>query len=193
MSPKNLALIATAVAVLGMGVYLFVQVRAAPTPTPTPTPAQARSTAPSTSPMHPPSAPERGAVDPSHAEPAAAARPTPAVEAPRSVHVGNATVEAPAMAAAEPAKPNIKLDSMMELANKAYDAQDFDQATAIAGKVLAKDPTNVRMLRIMVSANCIAGDSAVAQEYFEKLPKFDREQMKVRCDRYGVTFKDPPQ
>jgi hypothetical protein len=185
VSPKNLALIAAAVAVLGMGVYLFVQVRA--------TSAQAQSTATAPSEPSRPSAPERVAAEPPHAPPAAAARPTPTVEAQRPGHVGNATVEPQAMAADEPPKPNIKLDSMMELANKAYDAQDFDQATAIAGKVLAKDPTNVRMLRIMVSANCIAGDSAVAQEYFEKLPKFDREQMKVRCDRYGVTFKDPPQ
>ena len=80
---------------------------------------------------------------------------------------------------------------MMELANKAYDTQDFDQATAIAGKVLSKDPTNVRMLRIMVSANCIGGDAAIAQQYYEKLPKgTDREQMKARCDRYQVVLKD---
>jgi translation elongation factor EF-4 len=80
---------------------------------------------------------------------------------------------------------------MMQLANKAYDAQDFDQAIAIAGKILAKEPTNVRMLRIMVSANCIGGDATVAQQYYEKLPAgVDRQQMKTRCDRYQVTLKD---
>ena len=63
----------------------------------------------------------------------------------------------------------------------------------IAGKVLTKDPTNVRMLRVMVSANCIAGDSAIAQDYYVKLPAFDRGQMKTRCDRYGVTLNDPVQ
>ena len=89
-------------------------------------------------------------------------------------------------------RANPRFDSLMELANKAYDSQDFDQATAIAGKVLAKDPTNVRMLRIMVSANCIGGDASIAQQYYEKLPKgLDRDQMKTRCERYQVTLKDP--
>jgi len=90
-------------------------------------------------------------------------------------------------------KPNPKLDAIMDQANKAYDRQDFDEAKAIAGKVLAKLPNNVRMLRIMVSSSCIDGDVAIAQKYFPTLPKFDREQMKVRCDRYGVTLTDPPQ
>jgi hypothetical protein len=48
------------------------------------------------------------------------------------------------------------------------------------------------MLRIIVSAHCIQGDSGVAQQHYERLPQFDREQMKTRCDRYGVVFKDPP-
>ena len=82
--------------------------------------------------------------------------------------------------------------AVMALANKAYDSQDFDQAVAIAGKILAKEPNNIRMLRVMVSANCIQGDSAIAQQHYEKLPPFDREQMRARCDRYGVVFKDPP-
>ena len=94
-------------------------------------------------------------------------------------------------APADEQRANPKLDSMMELANKAYDSQDFDQAIAIAGKVLSKDPANVRMLRIMVSANCIGGDSAVAQQYYSKLPPgADREQMKARCDRYQVSLRD---
>jgi lipopolysaccharide biosynthesis regulator YciM len=90
-------------------------------------------------------------------------------------------------------KAGLKQDNLMELANKAYDGQDFEQATAIAQKVLSKDPNNVRMLRIVVSSNCIQGDSIVAQQAYEKLPKADREQMQTRCDRYGVTFKEPAQ
>jgi hypothetical protein len=90
----------------------------------------------------------------------------------------------------EPVNP--KLDAVMDQANKAYDRQDFDEAMDIAKKVLRVQPDNVRMLRVMVSANCIAGDPAEAQQYYTKLPKFDRAQMKTRCDRYGVTFKDPP-
>jgi hypothetical protein len=87
---------------------------------------------------------------------------------------------------------NLKLDNLMELANKAYDHQEFDQAIAIASRVLAKEPSNVRMLRIIVSAHCIQGDSAIAQAHYERLPAFDREQMRTRCDRYGVVFKEPP-
>ena len=48
----------------------------------------------------------------------------------------------------------------MSEANKAYDRGDFDDARTIAMQVLAIDPTNVRMLRIMVSAACIDGDPA---------------------------------
>ena len=183
MSPKNLVLIAAAVAVFGMGVYLFIQVKS--------TPAQAQVQAPTPAPTqtHAPSVAEHSVP------PVATKTPTPPTmpraEA-RPITVGNTTAEPQAMAApSEDQRANPKLDAMMELANKAYDVQDFDQAIAIAGKVLSKDPSNVRMLRVMVSANCIGGDAAVAQQYFEKLPKgVDREQMKTRCDRYQVTLKD---
>lgn len=186
MSLKNLALIAAAVAVMGMAVYLFVQVKASPAeahhvPTSArPSPAQDHTAA-----VPPPEAPT--------ATPAVA-RPAPQAQTP-STPVRTTHEVAPSQAADETddRRPNLRLDSLMELANKAYDRQDFDEAIAIAGKVLAKDPTNVRMLRVMVSANCIAGDSAVAQEYYVKLPDFDRNQMKTRCDRYGVTLTDPAQ
>jgi hypothetical protein len=171
---------------MAMGVYLFIQVKA--------TPAQAHSSATPTTTARPSPVAERSP------EPAPAPT-TPSVATPTPPPSIAATTKAVAasnnIAAAEPPtdeqRANPRLDSMMELANKAYDAQDFDQATAIAGKVLSKDPGNVRMLRIMVSANCIGGDSAIAQQHYEKLPKFDREQMKQRCDRYGVTFRDPPE
>jgi hypothetical protein len=185
VSPKSLALVAAAVAVMAMGVYLFIQVKA--------TPAQAHSSTTTTTARPSPVA-ERTP------EPTTAPPPTPSVATPTptpSVATTRPVIAATPLAAGEPPtdeqRANPRMDSMMELANKAYDAQDFDQATAIAGKVLSKDPGNVRMLRIMVSANCIGGDSAIAQQHYEKLPPFDREQMKQRCDRYGVTFKDPPQ
>ncbi len=60
----------------------------------------------------------------------------------------------------------------------------------IALKVLAKEPANVRMLRIVVSSSCIEGSAADAQKHYLSLPVSDREQMKVRCERYGVTFND---
>jgi hypothetical protein len=90
-----------------------------------------------------------------------------------------------------PTGPNPKLDAVMAEANRAYDHGDFDDAKDIARKILATDPSNVRMLRIMVSSECIAGDAGEAQKYFTQLPEADRAQMRTRCDRYGVTFKDP--
>lgn len=169
-----------------MGLYLFIEVKA--------TPAQAHVTAvPAPEPTHARPAPHERAPLPGPAQGhTAAARPTPWSGDSRA---GHAPAPAPeGEPEAEPDRtPNLKLENMMELANKAYDRQDFDEALAIAGKVLAKDPTNVRMLRIVVSANCIAGDSALAQEAYEKLPPFDRNQMRIRCDRYGVTFKEPAQ
>jgi hypothetical protein len=76
----------------------------------------------------------------------------------------------------------------MTEANKAYDSAYYDEARAIASRVLARYPTNVRMLRVMVSASCIDGDGAVAQTYYSKLPASDQEQMKVRCARYGIAL-----
>jgi len=90
-------------------------------------------------------------------------------------------------------RPDVKVDAIMARANSAYDKGDWDEAKMVAGKVLAKQPTNIRMMRIMVSASCIDGDSVMAQQWFEKMPKGDREQMKTRCDRYGVSFKEPAQ
>ncbi|MEO8840315.1 MAG: hypothetical protein ABI591_32785 [Kofleriaceae bacterium] len=95
------------------------------------------------------------------------------------------------IAALERANP--KLDAIMDQANKHYDKGEFEDAKAIAGKVLSQQPTNIRMMRIMVSSSCVDGDQPVAQKWFEHLPKPDREQMKVRCAKYEVTFKDPPQ
>lgn len=88
-------------------------------------------------------------------------------------------------------KANPKLDAVMSEANKAYDRGDFDDAKAIALKVLAKTPNNVRMLRILVSSDCILGDNAEAQKHYQLLPPGDRAQMRTRCERYGVTF--PPE
>jgi hypothetical protein len=179
-------LVAALVAVLGMGVYLFIQVKA--------TPAQASATyvtpretrdepRPAPAPSSPTPPPPRPAGDDHERKPGWS---KPLWRRPTASTGDTATPPSDDHAV------NLKLENLMELANKAYDAQDFDQAVAIAGKILDKQPDNVRMLRIMVSANCIQGDSALAQQHYERLPKFDREQMKARCERYGVTFKDPP-
>ena len=78
----------------------------------------------------------------------------------------------------------------MDDANKAYDRGDYDDAKQVAGRVLAQQPTNIRMLRVMVSASCIDGDAAGAQFYYARLPVADQDQMRVRCARYGVAFGD---
>jgi hypothetical protein len=184
VSAKHALLVAAVIAVLGMGVYLFIEVNATPAK---PSATQVTAREPTATPPH-----EEVAREPKHPGDTKTswARPPIPSATPRPP-TGNDVASSPSEDD-DGRKVNLKLDNLMELANKAYDAQDFDQATAIAGKVLSRDPNNVRMLRIMVSANCIQGDSVAAQQNYEKLPKFDREQMKTRCDRYGVTFKDPP-
>jgi hypothetical protein len=94
-----------------------------------------------------------------------------------------------------PEKPDgpttdVKKDNMMAEANKAYDAGELDDAMSIARKVLDDDPTNTRMRRIMVSASCILEDSTTAQKHYLLLPPADRETMRIRCARYGVTFTE---
>jgi len=175
-----------AVLVLGLGVYLFVEVRAQPAPVQAArTPRPPRPAAPEAAPVAVPDIPAPGAP-PAPARPSEAAHPQ--VLAPPDRHdVAVGPAPEPDAALAGP-----KLDAVMDEANKAYDRGDFEDAKTIAGRLLAKQPTNTRMLRIMVSASCIDGDSAVAQAHYTKLPPTDQEQMKVRCARYGITFPDKP-
>lgn len=186
MSAKSAVLAASAVAVVALGIYLLIQVRGTVAPV-TPT----LGSEPGVSRRPPAARDDQGA--PARARPAPRATggeadARPARTPPPTAGGGDV---APPVPTPEDARPNLRFDNLMELANKHYDQQDFETAAAIASKVLSKDPGNVRMLRIVVSANCIAGDSAVAQEHYERLPAFDREQMRARCDRYGVTFKEP--
>lgn len=184
MSPKNLALLAGAFAILAIGIYLFLEVKATPAQA-TPSNVSARP-----APLPREEHTQVAAVTPTPPTPTAPVRSGGAVQTP-TPQLGNGPIER--TPAPEDTRVDLKLDNLMELANKAYDRQDFDEATALATKALQQDPKNVRMLRVMVSANCIGGDSAIAQTYYERLPKFDRDQLKQRCDRYGVVFKDPPQ
>lgn len=173
--------------VLGLGVYLFVEVRAQPVPAPQ------VERAPRPSPVVPHPAPA------TPIEPAAPDRPvrptklvlphppTPSAPADAGPAPALATAAAPE---ADPSLAGSKLDAVMAEANKAYDRGDYDEAKQLAVRLLAQLPTNVRMMRIMVSASCIDGDSAVALIYYPKLPPVDQEQMKVRCARYGIVFPD---
>jgi hypothetical protein len=181
-----------ALAVLAAGVYLFIQVHASP--------AEAKVSVPE-APTHVAQSPERpDSVDIAVTNPT---EPGPRVAKPLGRPMGAGEVrpqaelpqtgDTPALANDVPDKADPRFQMVLAEANKAYDRQDFDEARAIANKVLAKDPTNVRMLRIMVSSYCIESDSVTAQTYYDKLPEFDRHQMTTRCATYGVSFKEPGQ
>lgn len=172
-------------AVLGLGVYLYVAVNSTSTAV-----ANVRPRAPEAkaSPQKHEPPTERPAKTP---EPRVASEPRPA-----KVNGAIRDVASPVLNTAPADRPganiDIKKDEMMASANKAYDHGDFDEAMMIAKKVLSNDPTNTRMLRIMVSASCILGDSTVAQQHYLALAPGgrDRADMKKRCDRYGISFNE---
>jgi predicted Zn-dependent protease len=171
-----------------MAVYLLREVGR------TPTAAQADRTAPDPTPAAPPpSTPVAIKEPPTRATiPKTQVQITPSTPSSSDAPARPAEeVQPPETARIMPTGPNPKLDAIMGEANRAYDSGDFDEAKQIAQKVLQRSPGNVRMLRIVVSSECIAGDSAEAQKYFAQLPVEDRAQMRTRCDRYGVTLKDP--
>jgi hypothetical protein len=185
VSAKTAVFCAAALGVVGLSIYLFLEVRSGePQLDRT---ALVAERAPAHSAPLGVQAREPGVVPQS-------SRPTRDTAAVSPASVDMAAPPPPSMPGADgpDERINLKLDNLMELANKAYDHQEFDQAAAIAMKVLAQEPSNVRMLRIVVSANCIQGDSAIAQAHYERLPAFDRDQMRTRCERYGVIFKEPP-
>lgn len=188
VTARHIILAVASVAVLAMGVYLFAEVRATPA-TADVTPRTKRD-APQSDDAD--KQPEKVATTTQPSRPqrdAAIKKPAPPPPPPPPDRGSDpAPSLSPDSISEELAKPNPKLDAVMAEANKAYDRGDFDDAKGIALKVLAKDPANVRMLRIAVSAACIDGDSGEAQKHFQALPVADREQMKVRCARYGVTF-----
>jgi predicted Zn-dependent protease len=97
-------------------------------------------------------------------------------------------------AAEDPRHVDARLDALMNEANKSYDGGNYDEAKSTAEKVLLDQPHNVRMLRILVSVACLDSDQPTAQKSYDQLPKADRDQMKIRCGRSGVTFTDstPP-
>jgi len=186
VSARNVLLGLVAAAVLIAGVYLFIEVRSTTT-------AIAASPSPHT--------PEAAQASADHAPPDRHGAP-PAVHEDHVAGTGVSAPPAPTIASDEESsdetaaaldRPNPKIDAIMDQANKHYDKGEWEDAKLIAAKVLTKQPNNVRMMRIMVSASCVDGDVGVAQKWFDQLPKADREQMKVRCDKYAVTFKEPAQ
>ena len=194
VTARHAALSIGAVLVLGLGVYLFVEVRAPGADSAVPQTERDRTGSPERAPERATERPPERAAERSPDRPAG----TPAT---RTVAPPSRTAPPPgAPAATDPAAAPLdadalvgpKLDAAMDEANKAYDRGDFDDAKIIAGRLLARQPGNVRMLRIMVSASCIDGDAAAAQAHFAKLPPADQVQMRTRCARYGIAFADKP-
>ena len=198
VTPRHIILGIASLAVAGMLLFLWLEVRTttassavpprtAPAPTASAKDTEAAQDEPSKVASRPASLPVRGE------------KPKPEPQTPATSSGGEGSTMRRFGEAEEPketnvteelAKPNPKMDAVMAEANKAYDRGEFDDAKGIALKVLAKEPANVRMLRIVVSSSCIEGSAADAQKHYLSLPASDREQMKVRCERYGVTFND---
>jgi type IV secretory pathway VirB10-like protein len=174
---RHVVLAITAVAVLAMGVYLFVEVHSTAQATPAPAATEATATTAPTPVSH--TATTRPLAPATTPAPAPHDEPAPVVNDDQPFDVEEAM------------RANVKLELVMDQANKAYDHQDYYQAKLIATRVLAKEPGNIRMMRIMVSGSCMDNDLAVAQKYYAMLPSRDREQMKRRCDATGVTLQDP--
>jgi hypothetical protein len=186
VSIRHAALSIGAVLVLGLGVYLFVEVRTQPVTAATPGPTHDAAPAPA-APAE--AAPPAAAPPVTRALAAGSAPPAPI--APAAVG-SSAPPPAPALAAGDSAAAPADLDAAMAEANRSYDRGDLDEAKTLALRLLARQPGNVRMLRIVVSASCIDGDATTAVASFGKLPAQDQAQMRVRCARYGVAFPDRP-
>lgn len=173
---RHILLTVAALAVFGLGIYLFLEVRATPATADVPRRGDTtvRDDAPAAEPVKE-SAPSEVQIPKRGAEP----------RNPR----GRNLIPTPTQPPATP-EDDQKVDALMSEASKAYDRGEFDEAQNFARRVLKIEADNVRMLRIMVSASCIDGASVEAQKYYLLLPASDREQMKVRCDRYGITFNE---
>lgn len=184
---------------MGFAVYLFVAVRAQPADVAAARPTPAPAAAPPVEPVHVPSTAQLPRSS-SFAGASSSSANSAAADAERRAHRAKISlpgrfdpIATPSDAAAGSgsdgdALAGPKLDTVMAEANRAYDRGDFDDAKQVAGRVLARYPTNVRMLRVMVSASCMDGDSATAQQHYAKLPPSDQEQMRTRCARYGIAF-----
>ena len=154
VSARHVVLGLIAAAVLIAGVYLFIEVRstspaiAAAPPSHAPEPTQASDDHPAR-------------ADHQRSGAGRAGRPRRRRRSrrrrrPRSRATRNRSDDT----AAALDKPNPKIDAIMDQANKHYDKGEWEDAKLIAAKVLTKHPNNIRMMRIMVSASCVDGDSA---------------------------------
>ena len=161
-------LAAAAVLVIGLGVKLFYEVRANPTVEP------AGPAAPS-----------------ADSRPRKTTTPWPGAGIRRDPEPTNPAKADDAPAAPAPQTP-AQVEAAMKEASRAYDSQDYDEAKELANRLLAQDPNNVKMRRILVSAACMQGDPGEAQKHFDLLPTSGdaRQVMRVRCKREGIVFTE---
>jgi hypothetical protein len=179
---RHVVLAITGAAVLVLAVYLFFAVRATAAVT-----ATVGASEPASAPAPAP--------EPSHTTPTTRTAPRAIASAaptqPPPAEDSGSSYEDQPFDVDEAARTNVKLELIMDQANRSYDHQDYSKAKQIATYVLSKQPGNVRMMRIMVSASCMDSDIGVAQSFYSQLPAPDRAQMKRRCDANGVTLQDP--
>jgi hypothetical protein len=86
--------------------------------------------------------------------------------------------------------PRLERSTAKDEANRAYDKQDYDGAMTKALEVLAQEPGDIRMLRVVVSSACQLGDADKAKQFWQQLPPHDQNQMTRRCQRFGITFAE---
>lgn len=91
------------------------------------------------------------------------------------------------LAAAEP-QPAADRALRQRAATAAYDRGDYAAAADEARAVLADDPTNVRMLRVAASSECVLGEADQAKVHFDRLPERDQKDIRKRCAKYGIEF-----
>jgi hypothetical protein len=188
MNPRYAALAVFGAVVIGFAIYLLLEVHAAPVHSQIPEPSHPVKTSQAT-----PTEPTPVAAVTARAEPVVIdVKPRIDPQPPANIaHPFAATAHVATPPPDDPDRANPHLDSLLAEANKAYDRGDLDDARSQAEKILATNPNNVRMLRIVVSVACVFGDQAGAQKAFDALPRPDKDQMKVRCERSGMTFNDP--
>lgn len=86
--------------------------------------------------------------------------------------------------------PRLEISTAKDEANRLYDKMDYEGAMAKATYVLAKEPGDIRMIRVVVSAACQLGDADKAKQFWLQLPPHDQNQMTRRCQRFGITFSE---
>jgi hypothetical protein len=82
------------------------------------------------------------------------------------------------------------VEDIVSRALQAYDRGDLEAARAAGLEVLAREPRDLRILRLLVDIACIEGEQTEAQAHFSALPDRDRVDLVPKCQRYGITLDE---